>query len=37
LLIVLPLIQLVIDAFIVLLFDLLLIFLYEQARKSDHT
>jgi hypothetical protein len=36
-LIVLPLIQLVIDAFIVLLFDLLLIFLYEQARKSDHT
>jgi hypothetical protein len=36
-LIVLPLIQIVVDAFIVLLFDLLLIFLYEQARKRDHT
>ena len=36
-LIVLPLVQIVVDAFMVLLVDLLLIFLYEQARKSDHT
>jgi hypothetical protein len=35
-LIVLPLVQIVVDAFLVLLVDLLLIFLYEQARKSDH-
>ena len=33
-LIVLPLVQIVVDAFMVLLVDLLLIFLYEQARRA---
>ncbi len=36
-LIVLPLVQIVVDALIVLVFDLILIFLYEQARREGGT